>query len=103
MKLNEVQELVKGLFEQHGLRQRGYTFEFNNTKARFGSCDPLLKVITLSKHLTELHDLAIVKDVILHEIAHSMVHRNDKHSKAWKAKFKEIGGSGNRFVIIERR
>ena len=72
-----------------GLTERGWTFDFDSAKSRFGLCSPKRKKIFLSFELTKLNDIADVLDTILHEIAHALVRefvgRKHGHDNIWKA------------------
>ncbi len=94
MKLSDAETLAQDLFAQHGLKK--WTFQFDRAKVRFGLCNFCDRVISLSRHLTELNDEAIVRNTILHEIAHALVGRRHAHDKVWKAKAIEIGCDGAR-------
>tara|TARA_X000001382_G_scaffold16194_1_gene10238 strand:+ start:414 stop:986 length:573 start_codon:yes stop_codon:yes gene_type:complete len=56
--------------------------------------------ITLSKELTRLNSEALVKDVILHEIAHAITAikhgKGHHHSDTWKSIAIEVGCTGTR-------
>ena len=95
MKLNEARDLAISLMTEHGIVERGWRFEFDNAKKRFGCCRYGSKRITLSVHLTELNGVENVKDTILHEIAHALCPRQG-HNYVWKRKALEIGCNGNR-------
>ena len=84
------------LMAQHGLLQKGWSFEFDSSKRRFGVCVYNTRVIGLSSQLVELNSEAEVRDVILHEIAHALVGFKHHHDRVWKAKAIEIGCKGKR-------
>ncbi len=94
MNLLEAQELAKKLLHEHGIHD--WKFCFDRAKMRFGSCRYSIKTITLSKILTELNTPTVVKNVILHEIAHALVEKKCGHGKKWKEKVLEIGGIPSR-------
>ncbi len=81
--------------DKHGLLVKGWVFEFDNAKRRFGVCNYTDRVIGLSKALTELNDEEKVIDTILHEIAHALT-PGQHHNHVWRAKAIEIGCNGNR-------
>jgi predicted SprT family Zn-dependent metalloprotease len=95
MDLFKAQTLAKQLIEQHGLKQHGWIFAFDNARRRFGCCNYRSRRITLSKHLVELNDEYKVKNTILHEIAHALT-PGHHHDWVWKRKALEIGCDGNR-------
>lgn len=53
-----------------------YRFRFDKATRRFGCCWGNLKLITLSKTLTEMNDESEVLNTILHEIAHAIAGNN---------------------------
>lgn len=61
-----------------------WSFQFDRAKRRFGCCNFTKKQISLSRTLTELNSEKIVKETILHEIAHALAGRSHGHDKKWK-------------------
>ena len=96
MKLFEAKVLAIKLMDLHGLLDKGWHFEFDNAKRRFGVCKYGVKRIGLSTSLTELNNVASVKDTILHEIAHALVGHKNGHNDIWRTKALEIGCNGER-------
>jgi predicted SprT family Zn-dependent metalloprotease len=96
MKLTEAQELAVSLMDKHSLLDKGWYFEYDNAKRRFGCCYYYQRKITLSSVLCELNKEKDVRDVILHEIAHALVGPGHGHSDIWRSKAIEIGCSGFR-------
>lgn len=96
MELSVAQELAINLMEKHGLIDKGWQFEFDNARRRFGVCRFRNKRIGLSKNLVNLNDEAKVKDTILHEIAHALVGSKHGHDWVWRRKAIEIGCNGER-------
>jgi predicted SprT family Zn-dependent metalloprotease len=96
MQLTEAKKLAINLMEQHGLLDKGWYFEFDNARRRFGVCRYGTKSIGLSKHLVSLNDEARVKNTILHEIAHALVGPGYGHDHVWRRKAIEIGCDGQR-------
>lgn len=73
-----------------------FRFQFDRAVRRFGCCHHNLKLITLSKALTELNSLEQVKDTILHEIAHAMAGIGHGHDQYWKSICRQIGATPER-------
>lgn len=101
MELEHARELALDLMKQHGLEYR-FRFEFDNAKRRFGSCRFNPRFITLSKHLVQLNNYKVVRNVILHEIAHALVGPNNGHNWVWRQKAIEIGCDGERCYDAEK-
>jgi len=94
MQLADAQALAEQLMTQHGLSR--WSFHFDRAKVRFGLCNFRDRVISLSRHLTELNHEAVIKNTLLHEIAHALVGLKHAHDKVWQAKAIEIGCDGAR-------
>ena len=94
MNLADTHVLALELLETHKLY--GWNFQFDRAKVRFGYCNYSQKIISLSRHFTELNKEKHVKDTILHEIAHALVGKNAGHNRIWKQKAREIGCSSSR-------
>ena len=96
MKLSKAELLALKLMNENDLLIKGWRFEFDNAKRRFGVCKYRCKRIGLSRNLTELNDEARVKNTILHEIAHALVGNQHGHDSVWRKKAMEIGCDGER-------
>jgi predicted SprT family Zn-dependent metalloprotease len=95
-KLKAARELAVKLMGEHGLRR--YCFRFNRCKTKLGYCRfPCRKhggIIELSHYFTELNSTQIIRDTILHEIAHALAYKeyNDSgHGHFWKKVCLKIG------------
>jgi predicted SprT family Zn-dependent metalloprotease len=86
--------LARGLLDEHGLKD--WTVGLDRAKARAGATHFRTRRITLSAPLTRLHDEALVRDTILHEIAHALVGPTHGHDAIWKAKARQVGASDSR-------
>ena len=81
----------------------GYTFAFDNARARFGCCKYGKMQITLSKHYVKnnvgKHNDDII-DTILHEIAHAIAHHaygyRGHHGYVWQEVARQIGARPER-------
>jgi|ETNvirnome_2_300_1030623.scaffolds.fasta_scaffold02922_3 predicted SprT family Zn-dependent metalloprotease len=92
MKLNRAEDLAIELLYKHGLGY--YNLKFDNATRRFGQCNAFTKTINLSKPLTLVNSEEVVKDTILHEIAHALdykIHGNIGHGITWKSLCLEVG------------
>lgn len=101
MNVQEAHWLATKLLEEHGLAQKGWTFEFDNAKSRFGVCRYRTKRIGLSKPLTEANDYVQVVDTILHEIAHAIAGHTAGHGPEWKKVCVQIGAKPQRCYTEE--
>jgi len=96
MDLYKAKHLAIQLMNEHGLLDTYWSFEFDGAKNRLGCCNFSTKRISLSKHVTLINDEKVIKNTILHEIAHALVGRNHDHDSIWRQKALEIGCDGNR-------
>ena len=96
----QAKKLAINLLDEHGLLDKGWSFEFDTAKRRFGVCRYESKVIGLSKPLTMANDLVQVKDTILHEIAHALCPGHG-HDSVWKKMCVEIGAKPERCYTAE--
>lgn len=83
------------LLAEYGLKAKGWTVVYDNTKRRSGQCRYGAKEIGISVHLFALWSYDAAMQTVLHEIAHALT-PGHHHDKVWKAKAREIGHSGNR-------
>lgn len=95
MKIADAEKLALELIEEH-LPGKNWRFRFDRANSRFGCCHDTLRLITLSKVLTELNDEDEVRNTILHEIAHALAGCEHHHDKVWKKKCVEIGARPQR-------
>jgi predicted SprT family Zn-dependent metalloprotease len=96
MELQETTILANKLLRKHGLTQKGWIFQFDNSLKRFGVCRYRSRIIGMSKKLTLLNNVIEVKDTILHEIAHAIAGHKAGHGEEWKEICIEIGARPNR-------
>src|SRR5581483_6001841 len=90
----ESAELACRLLVQHGLAD--WNFCFNHRKIYMGVCRHSRKRIELSRHFVEVNSDELIRDVILHEIAHALVGPMHGHDDVWRQKCLEIGARPNR-------
>jgi SprT protein len=85
MKREYVERLARLLMRKHGLEAKGWSFGFDNAKTRHGQCDYDRRRITISRHFSELNSMAVVKDTLLHEIAHGILGQPGiGHGREWR-------------------
>lgn len=93
MNIWKAKDLAKALMSKHGLV--GWRFEFHNRKTALGTCNYRDKVIFLSEYCTPLLPDDIIKNTILHEIAHALVGPSHGHDSVWKMRARSIGCTGD--------
>ncbi|WP_196138507.1 SprT-like domain-containing protein [Aliikangiella sp. G2MR2-5] len=95
----EAIELAKGLIDNLGKDYpflKDWRIKLDSAKRRAGACKPVVKEITISRHHIEHNSFLIVKDTILHEIAHAINYELNKdisHGPNWKTIAKLIGAT----------
>lgn len=88
MTLDDARALAETLLARHGLEDWSVTFD--RARRRLGSCRPATRRITLSGPLTRLNGEDVVRDTILHEIAHALA-PGDGHGPGWRAACRRVG------------
>lgn len=92
MELASVQALARSLMAEH-MTEPGWSFRFDNGQRRFGACHYHSRVISLSKSLTLLNKESLVRDTLLHEIAHALAGFEAAHGPKWKEVASKIGAT----------
>ncbi len=90
MELADARRLAHDLMQHHGVGDWG--FAFDRAKRRLGSCRYAQRTLTLSGPLTRLNDEAVVRDTILHEIAHALT-PGAGHGPRWRAAASRLGAA----------
>lgn len=75
---------------------KGWKFQWDRASRRLGACHYGRKTITMSYALTERISRRQAVDTITHEIAHAIVGHAAGHGPIWRAKHRELGGTGER-------
>ena len=73
---------------------KNWKVSIDHAKRRAGSCRPLERVITLSKHHVTHNALDVVEDTIAHEIAHAVcyeLYKDLSHGPRWKTLARSLG------------
>lgn len=89
MNLDEATNLMLTEMEKHGLDD--WHFEWTRAASFIGDCNHSVRRLRLSKPLTELNDVSVIRDTILHEIAHALVGPKEGHGPKWKAMARKLG------------
>src|SRR5947209_15232461 len=78
----EADSLARELLDSYGLR--GWLFRFNRSKVNLGLCLFGPRVIELSIHFVERNPEEVIRDTLLHEIAHALVGPGHGHDAVWQ-------------------
>jgi predicted SprT family Zn-dependent metalloprotease len=97
-KLEYTERMLNHYMEKHGLLKKGWKYKFGKATCYAGVTCFKTKVINLSLIFINSQSVNkdVIKNVILHEIAHSLVGHSHGHDKVWKEKAIEIGCCGSR-------
>lgn len=82
--------------ERYRLLEKGWTFQFDNARRRFGVCRYNRKLISLSRTLVELNSEDECRDTVLHEIAHALAGPGAGHGPEWKRMCRLVGARPQR-------
>src|SRR5437764_2083788 len=93
-RLREAHQLARALLRDHGLRD--WSFRFNRSKCNMGLCRFDDRSIELSLHFVERNPEPVIRDTLLHEIAHALVGPGHGHDSAWKRMCLRIGARPER-------
>ena len=94
MKLTETILLARELMEKHKLD--GWKLKFDESKSHLGQCRYSEKSIYLSYPYVEINDEKIIRNTILHEIAHALAGSGHGHNRIWRTIARHIGCTGDR-------
>lgn len=90
----QAQELAIRLLADHGLNE--WSFAINRCKRQMGCCRFDTKVIELSWHFVERNTSDLIRETLLHEIAHALVGPGHGHDAVWKAMCLRVGAKPER-------
>lgn len=96
MQIYTAQNLILSEMRKHDLIARGWSYELDGSRTRFGVCKHDRKVLGFSRHNIRLNNEADVLDTIRHEIAHALVGAGHGHDLVWKRKAREVGARPQR-------
>src|SRR5262245_53146188 len=71
------------LLKEFGLKEQGWTFDFDGGKQRVGACHYNTKKITYSRHYLN-SPREDIEDVLRHEVAHALAGYEAGHGPHWK-------------------
>ncbi len=90
MDLVRCQYLAHELIKEH---LGGWGFRLNRGRVVTGLCCFPQKTIYLSRFYVELNDESLVRNTVLHEIAHGQT-GDRSHGPLWESAFRKLGGVG---------
>ena len=106
----QAEQLAKSLMAKHGVTADGWRFDWSRGKRNLGETSirqtrdrktgkvKKIKAIRLSKHLVAMNPEPVVRDVILHEIAHALAGIENGHNHNWKAACRKVGAKPQRLA-----
>lgn len=94
--MDEVLALARRTLDACGLQD--WEVGLDHARRRAGACHFRDKRISFSRYLLPLYDVASVREVVLHEVAHAQVGPRAGHGKRWQQAVKSLGGSAERTV-----
>ena len=72
----------------------GWELKFSNQKRHLGYCRPRKKVISISRAFMKTNSFEVIRDTLLHEIAHALHYLEagkTNHSNGWKKFALKVG------------
>lgn len=93
--------IIDELMNKYNLKLNGWQFKLTKNKRQLGltqwkqTASGVDKVISISSYFILYNEEWVVRDVVLHEIAHAICGLNAGHGPIWKAKCREIGARPN--------
>jgi hypothetical protein len=91
VEIQHAEALTRNLLDQYELFLWGVKIE--DARRRVARCYRGTRTIALSRVYVLANDVEVVKDIILHEIAHALTFGG--HDAEWRAKYMMLGGSGD--------
>ncbi len=96
MQLEAARTLANGLMAQHPALA-GWRLGFSRQARRtLGLCKHRQKIIILSAAFVELNEDDVLRDIVLHEIAHALVGPGHGHDRVWKQQAVDLGANPDR-------
>jgi predicted SprT family Zn-dependent metalloprotease len=89
MEFAEAEQLALKLMAVHGVS--GWQFGWNFRKRALGLCRYRERRIELSRHFVKANDEPMVRETVLHEIAHALAGEKAGHGRTWKAACARVG------------
>lgn len=117
--MQTIQEFAKQKMAEWGLTEKGWTFQWNNSRRSLGRCrfqryaqtsfihlprKPLIKQIIISRFLTNILGEEQQRDTVLHEIAHALDFEQrgkSAHDDTWKWWAVKVGAKPNACCTLD--
>lgn len=91
MDSTQARRLAEALLDTHGLAAAGWRFEFSHGLNTLGHCCWRSRTVRLSRHFVRLNDASMVRETVLHEIAHALAGPGTGHGPIWKRHARRLG------------
>lgn len=92
----QVRDMGEAALRSHGLAAQGWTLAFDNARTRAGCCNYTRRVISVSRRLLPVWSLDMVRNTLLHEVAHALAGHEHGHDHVWRAVALSVGCDGKR-------
>lgn len=105
MNLSDAYGIIGVLMRKHGLIADGWHLRFTDTRSSCGECSYGNKELRFSVSHIEANTEDVVRNTILHEIAHALT-PGAGHGPVWKAMMRKLGGKPetiNQDVVVDYR
>lgn len=89
MQYDDAERIAVELLIHHHLQH--WNFGWNRRKRSLGLCRYHERRIELSAHFVQSNDETLIRETILHEIAHAIAGQRAGHGPRWKAVCRQIG------------
>lgn len=89
MNLKVAAKMARDLMEDYDFAH--WSFKFDRAKTRHGQCDYGKQEISLSRHFVELNQEWLVRETVLHEIAHAIAGSRAAHGPEWQNVARNLG------------
>lgn len=89
MDLDKAADLARDLMDSYDFAH--WDFAFDRAKTRHGQCDYNRQRITLSRYFVEMNSETLVRETILHEIAHAIAGGQAGHGPQWQTVARNLG------------
>lgn len=98
MRERDAHELITNLMHDHGLADLGWYYTLSDHKSAGGFCQFEDKILGFSLPVIKLNKKKVIREIILHEIAHALAGDKAGHGKIWKQYCKKLGCKAETFL-----